>query len=44
MHDEARTYDATPERSGAAQGTAGADVFGWATAIVRRRVLQQGAR
>src|SRR5260370_25506780 len=42
--DEAHTYDATLGRGGAAQGTAGADVFGRAIAIVRRRVLQQGAR
>src|ERR1700720_878912 len=41
-HDEARTYDATPGRVGAAQGTAGADVFGRAIAIVRHRILQQG--
>jgi hypothetical protein len=40
MHDEARTCDATLRRGGAAQGTAGADVFGRATAIVRSRVLQ----
>ena len=37
-HGEVRTYDATRGRGGAAQGNAGADVFGRAIAIVRRRI------
>jgi hypothetical protein len=32
------TYDATPGRGGAAQGTAGADVFDRTIAFVQRRI------
>ena len=40
-HDRARRFDATPGRRGAAKGTADADVFGRANAIVRRCILQR---
>ena len=38
-HDEIRTHDATRGHRGAAQGTACADVFGRAIAVVGRRFL-----
>ena len=38
-HDRVRRFDATPGRRGAAKGTADADVFGRAIALVRHRIL-----